>query len=107
MKPTRWFTHLTLSHLRIAIAGTLVLAAVGLAVTAVKNSNPSSTPGKRALVFEKTSPWLLKPGANAETAVGPNESRNPDSTPDIEAYLLRAFPADDIPIDATIAAQNG
>jgi hypothetical protein len=34
-------------------------------------------------------------------------SRSPDSTPGVEAYLLRAYPAGEIPGDATLAAQSG
>ena len=33
-------------------------------------------------------------------------SRSPDSTPGVEAYLLRAYPATEIPGDATLAAQS-
>ena len=36
-----------------------------------------------------------------------SDSRSPDSTPGVEAYLLRAYPADEIPGDATLAAQSG
>ena len=34
-------------------------------------------------------------------------SRSPDSTPGVEAYLLRAYPETEIPGDATLAAQSG
>ena len=34
-------------------------------------------------------------------------SRSPDATPGVEAYLLRAYPAGEIPGDATLAAQSG
>ena len=33
--------------------------------------------------------------------------RNPDSTPDVQAYLLRAYPEKNIPTDASFAAQTG
>lgn len=49
----------------------------------------------------------MKPGRNAEAKVGANEQRNPDSTPDVQAYLLRAYPEKDIPTDASFAAQTG
>ncbi len=35
------------------------------------------------------------------------DSRNPESTPDVEAYLLRAYPATEVPGDATLAARSG
>jgi len=34
-------------------------------------------------------------------------SRSPDSTPGVEAYLLRAYPETEIPGDATLAARSG
>jgi hypothetical protein len=39
----------------------------------------------------------------------PDESapRSPDSTPGVEAYLLRAYPETEIPGDATLAARSG
>ena len=49
----------------------------------------------------------MKPGRNAEAAVGANEQRNPDSTPDVQAYLQRAYPGKDIPTDASFAARVG
>src|SRR5712691_7842168 len=110
MNPTRLFSHPTLSHLRLAIAGTLVVAAAAMAFMAAKTSGPSSTEkvGRPVVsIIKKGDVDRIKAGANAEALPGANESRNPDSTPDIEAYLLRAYPGDDIPIDATIAAQNG
>src|SRR4029077_14852405 len=60
-----------------------------------------------ALLAPKGEPNELKAGRNAETAIGANEIRNPDATPDVEAYLLRAYPAKDIPTDATFAARSG
>jgi hypothetical protein len=36
-----------------------------------------------------------------------SSSRSPDSTPGVEAYLLRAYPETEIPGDATLAAQSG
>src|SRR5438552_712530 len=48
-----------------------------------------------------------KVGENIEERIGANEQRNPDATPDLQAYLLRAYPAKDIPTDASFAAQRG
>jgi hypothetical protein len=60
-----------------------------------------------AIVFKKENPDEIKPGRSREAAIGANEQRGPDSTPDIQAYLERAYPVADIPLDATLAAQNG
>src|SRR6202171_4889577 len=49
----------------------------------------------------------IKPGQNRETAIGANEVRHPDLTPDVEKYLNKAYPADEIPMKATVRAQNG
>src|ERR1700751_2455966 len=48
-----------------------------------------------------------KVGENLEERIGANEVRNPDSTPDVQAYLLRAYPEKNIPTDASFAAQTG
>src|ERR1700675_4000162 len=60
-----------------------------------------------ALVAPKGDADEKKAGSNAEAAIGANEQRNPDATPDVQAYLLRAYPAKDIPTDASFAAQTG
>jgi hypothetical protein len=36
-----------------------------------------------------------------------SDSRSPDSTPGVEAYLLRAYPETEVPGDATLAARSG
>ncbi len=48
-----------------------------------------------------------KVGENVEERVGANEVRNPDLTPDVQAYLLRAYPEKNVPTDASFAAQAG
>ncbi len=106
MKSTRWFSHPTLSHLRIGIAGTLVLAAVALAVTSTKMSTPLQQAEKPAYTPKKADVDFFKPGLNAR-AVIVAESKNPNSSPEIEAMILRAYPADDVSGDATAAAQAG
>jgi hypothetical protein len=59
-----------------------------------------------AIVFEKQLPE--KPIANnEETAIGANENRGPDTTPDVQAYLIRAYPANEISWESTLGAQNG
>jgi hypothetical protein len=42
-----------------------------------------------------------------KSASDDSASRSPDNTPGVEAYLLRAYPATEIPGDATLAARNG
>jgi hypothetical protein len=46
-----------------------------------------------------------KPGANAEAVF--SEGRNPDSSFEVESYLLRAYPGDEVPGEATLAAKSG
>jgi hypothetical protein len=118
MKPTRWFSrpNTVLSTLRIAIAGALVVAAGSVAFIAAK-TNASSTavasepvqPGIRGVLqsMKKGDTDRVKPGQNRQTAIGANEVRHPDLTPDVENYLNRAYPADEVPMKATMRAQSG
>src|SRR3977135_3742174 len=118
MKPTRWFSrpNTVVSTLRIAIAGALVLAAGSIAFLAAQtNSSSKATalepvqPGIRGMLaaMKKGDTDRIKPGQNREAAVGANEVRHPDLTPDVEKYLNKAYPADEIPLKATPRAQNG
>ena len=96
---------------RLAIAGiaALVLAAAAVALVVAKRSSASGDRLAQSWVLKKAGdhhPGRIAPGSNAEAAIGANEVRNPDSTPDVEAYLLRAYPASEITMDQTIAAQN-
>ena len=59
------------------------------------------------MVVKKTDLDERKAGTNRETSVGANEQRSPDSSPDFQAYLQRAYPAAEISLDATLAAQSG
>ena len=92
------------SYLRVAVAGTLVLAAVALAVTATKISTPLQQAERPAP--KKVDADFFKPGRNAETAIV-GESKNPDSSPEVESYLQRAYPDTEISGDATLAAKSG
>ncbi|HEV3076109.1 MAG TPA: sialidase family protein, partial [Thermoanaerobaculia bacterium] len=96
------------SFLRIAVAGVaaLALVAAAVALAAARKSSVASARSVQPFVHAKGSPLGIAAGKNAEAAIGPNEVRNPDSTPDIEAYLQRAYPAAEITMDQTIAAQN-
>jgi len=48
----------------------------------------------------------VPPLGSKKPASDDSGSRSPDSTPGVEAYLLRAYPATEIPGDATLAAQS-
>ena len=91
------------SHLRLA---TVAVAAVIVAFVAVKKSHPSSSPTARAFLFKEGDPDM-RPGDNKRALIGPNESRWPDYTPEVEAYLLRAYPEAEVPGEATLNARSG
>jgi hypothetical protein len=73
----------------------------------------------RALRIDRATPprplnsFLLKgdpdaaPRDNKRALIGPNDTRWPDYSAEIERYLLRAYPAAEIPGEATIAAREG
>ena len=93
---------------RLVAAG---LAALGLAVAAIAlvttlRSGTAGAGKADAIVNSKGDRDAVTPGKNAEASVGGNERRGPDATPEVEAYLQRAYPADEIPIDATLASQR-
>ena len=96
------------NFVRLAVAGVaaLVLSAAAAGLAAARRSGATSARSVQPFVHAKGSPLGIAAGKNAEAAVGPNEVRNPDSTPDIEAYLQRAYPAAEVTMDQTIAAQN-
>ena len=93
----------------LAVASVAVLVAVGTAAIVLVPANRHRSDKLRAdaLLFKKGAPGAIKVGKNKEEAIGPNEVRNPNATPDVEAYLRRAYPAGDIPTDASWAAQQG
>jgi hypothetical protein len=93
------------SFLRFAVAGALVLAAVALTVTATKISAPLQTE-KLAYTPKKVDADSFYKGRNAETAIVA-EAKNPDSSPEVESYLLRAYPESEVSGDATLAAMAG
>jgi len=96
------------SFVRLAVTGvaTLALAAAAIGLVAAKSAGSASARSAQPFVHAKGSPVEMAARKNAEAAIGPNEVRNPDSTPDIEAYLQRAYPAAEITMEQTIAAQN-
>src|SRR6202011_3330093 len=90
MKLNYWFSHSTyLSHVRMGVAGALVIAAVGIAFVAAKTSTPSSAPAAHAFVLKKGDRDAMEPGRNKLAGFGgSDELRGPDYTPDVEAYLI-------------------
>jgi hypothetical protein len=93
---------------RLAVLGVaaLVLAASGTALVVARGARSYGARSPRPFVHHKEAPLRVAAGRNAEAAIGPNEVRHPDDTPDVEAYLQRAYPLDEVPIEATLAAQN-
>ena len=96
--------------IRLAVAGAfaLVLAAAAFGLVAMRQSRESRSLKARAdaIVSKKGIPDAIKAGRNAEAAIGANEVRGADSSPGVEAALRRAYPADEVSSDATLAAQN-
>jgi len=93
---------------RLAVLGMAALAFAALATTLVV-ARGSGSQGARSLqpfVHHKEDPSRVEAGKNKEAAVGANEFRHPDDTPDVEAYLQRAYPGDEVPMQLTLAAQN-
>jgi hypothetical protein len=102
-------TRKAFTKLAIVSVVMLALAAATIGLVTAMRHRASRLLQARAdsILSKKEKPEAIKVGRNAEAAIGANESRAPDSSADIQAYKLRAYPADDIPIEATIAAQNG
>jgi hypothetical protein len=84
----------------------VVAAAVVAASVSGRLSKPAA-PAGAAFLAKKGDPDLLEPGGNKRAVMGPNESRWPDYTPEVESYLLRAFPEAEVPGEASQAAVNG
>src|SRR6266446_6910889 len=91
---------------QLAIASALVAAAVVMVSVAAKRLRQTESPAPRDVAFKKGDPDK-EPGENKRALVGPNDARWPDYTPEVEAYLLRAYPEAEVPGEATLAALNG
>ncbi|HET9697797.1 MAG TPA: hypothetical protein VFP40_13080, partial [Terriglobales bacterium] len=72
-----------------------------------KKSDRTLEQRANAIVFNKQLPDKPMAEENAEAAVGSGENRGPDTTPEVQSYLLRAYPETEVPGDATLAAQSG
>jgi hypothetical protein len=94
--------------LRLAVLGMAALTFAALATTLVvaRGSGSQGTRSLQPFVHHKEIPSRVAAGKNAEAAVGANEVRHPDDTPDVEAYLQRAYPGVEVPMQLTLAAQN-
>jgi hypothetical protein len=93
---------------RLAVLGVaaLVLAASATALVVASGAKPHAAHSMQPFVHHKQIPLRVAAGRNAEAAIGPNEVRHPDDTPDVEAYLQRAYPLDEVSIASTLNAQN-
>ena len=90
--------------LGLVLSFTLVAGAFALVVGRLAADGPEFRAARRPF---KVLPEAEERGAgNAEAAVGPNESRAFLSTPEIEKYLNRAYPATEIAWAQTIGARQ-
>ena len=94
------------SYTRLAALSVLLAGAVVIAFVGARALTPAASPAARGLAMKKGDADRT-PGANKRALIGPNESRLADYTPEVEAYLLRAYPEAEVPGDATLAAQSG
>jgi hypothetical protein len=94
------------SFWRVAAASVLLMT-LATAYVGVKMSRSSGSPAGSGVAFVKGDPDSKRPGDNKRAIFGSNETRQPDYTPGVEAYLLRAFPEAEVPGAATLAARDG
>src|SRR3954466_9016777 len=95
-----------LSFRPLAIAGVIVITIAAIASVALIRFAHTASPAARDFAFKKGDPDS-GPGANKRALVGPNDARWPGYRPEVEAYLLRAYPAAEVPGSATLAARDG
>jgi hypothetical protein len=79
--------------------------AAGTVASFVVTRGPKPS-NEHQFLFKKGDPDR-EAGANKRAQVGSMDARAADYTAEVEAYLLRAYPAGEIPGEATIAARNG
>ena len=92
---------------RSVVAGVLVVAALALALAAMIPVKHTASSAADGFAFKKGDPDMVTPGGNKRALVGLDETRWPDYTPEVEAYLLRAYPEAEVPGEATLAARDG
>jgi hypothetical protein len=87
-------------------AAALGTAAVAIAWPALRHWQKTTPHEARTAFFKKADPDKVRPGDNKRAIIGsgPNESRWPEYTAEVESYLLRAYPEAEVPGDATLAA---
>ena len=99
----------------LAIVASAALALVGISRSlsrvgqrdAELQSRESLLKARADAIVTKRVPERNKPGASAEAVIGAGETRNPDSSAEVESYLLRAYPEAEVPGEATLAAKSG
>ncbi len=89
-----------------SFAALMLVAAMATNFTPTGHSRVSRARAD-AMIAPKGDADEMKPGRNEEERIGKNEFRNPDATPNVEAYLQRAYPELNIPTDASFAARSG
>ncbi|HMC28383.1 MAG TPA: hypothetical protein VKM56_11385, partial [Verrucomicrobiae bacterium] len=101
MKSNHRFTRLS-SHLRLFTAGTLISAAAALGFTAVKMSSPPSLvdSSRHAEALSKFRQDVDESLGNKVSRPGISRDRGPHSAA-LEKFHLRAYPAADVPSEAT------
>ena len=107
MKPGRRFSpsDMLRSHLRLSIAGTLVLVGA-VACIAIKTSISNARPAVRGFAWKRGNPDAMKAMENKRALFGATEVRGL-YTPAVEEFLKRAYPSDEVSPEATIGAWNG
>jgi len=96
-----------LSSRRFATAIVLGVVAIAAACIAIRTSISHNASAPSSLAFKKLDPDLVRPTDNKRALAGPNESRFPDYTAEVESYLLRAYPEAEVPASATFGAWSG
>ena len=85
----------------------LVVAAAALGLVANKKRTEKILKARAdAIVSKMEAESEFKARRNAEAVFGPNEGRDADSSPAVEAALIRAYPSDFISDEATTNARN-
>ena len=95
-----------------------IIGAAALMLTRASKPRAQDVAGANALgekvlmaranaIPQKREPEGFKAGANAEATIGSAESRQPDTSAEVEAYLLRAYPETEVLGESTLAAKAG
>jgi len=96
-----------LRRIRPFLVGLLCVVGAVSAIVVARAAKPrASRHGGGESIAVTARPPKVHHENNSEAAIGANEVRRADYTPDIEAYKHRAYPAESIPISATLGAQK-